>query len=166
MTSQCRAWAKAGKLAPHACSPDQPGLIVGRGFHGIGVTWDCGGLAQQPLLLEPGPRLRGFAQPLYDRRIRGGETMGIQDRDYYWRDRDARESAATSAPQPHGSGRPPVRVSSDWANLHKPKRNSVWAFLNRPWVAPFVWGLLIGKNWDGLKTLGQLFYDRFIGVLF
>lgn len=89
--------------------------------------------------------------------------MGIQDRDYYWKDRYQGESTAASA---DNSGHPPGNVNSDFGRDEVPRRNVIWAFLCRPWVAPFIWGTVVGRSWESLKLLGQAVFDRFIGVLF
>lgn len=79
--------------------------------------------------------------------------MGIQDRDYYWKDRDI------------GGERFPKSVNLPVDKV-VPKGGVIWGFLSRPWVAPFIFGTVVGRSWESLKQLGQLVYERFLGSLF
>lgn len=78
--------------------------------------------------------------------------MGIQDRDYYWKDREQRD----------GRKNPDTSISGFSPSAERPGRSFLWRFLSLPWLIPFFLGIALGRSWDSLGRLFQALYERFL----
>lgn len=68
--------------------------------------------------------------------------MGIQDRDYFWKDRY--QPSSENELQPY---MPPKKLG---------------LLARYPWVVPLLWGFVLGKNWEKIKLLGSLVYAKYV----